>query len=100
MSSIDQLSIHPFAHTRQTFTTASGKSADFFSLPELSKTHPKVKRLPLSIRIVLESVLRHCDGHKITQDHVEALAGWLPVAVRVNEIPFVVARVVLDFTVT
>jgi aconitate hydratase len=93
------LSTHPFANTRQSFTTASGKSADFFSLPELSKTYPAVKRLPLSIRIVLESVLRNCDGRKLTPAHVTELAGWLPNATRVNEIPFVVARVVLqDFT--
>jgi len=92
-------SAHPFAQTRQTFTTASGKSLDFFSLPELAKTYPQIKRLPLSIRIVLESVLRHCDGRKVTQAHVAELAGWLPRASRVNEIPFVVARVVLqDFT--
>ena len=94
-----RLFAHPFAQTRQTFTTTSGKSADFFSLPELSKTHPNIKRLPLSMRIVLESVLRHCDGHKITPAHVSELANWLPNAARVNEIPFVVARVVLqDFT--
>jgi aconitate hydratase len=90
---------HSFANTRQTFTTASGKSADFFSLPELSKTYPQIKRLPLSIRIVLESVLRNCDGRKITEAHVAELAGWMPKATRTNEIPFVVARVVLqDFT--
>ncbi len=99
MSPIAQLSAHPYAHTRQTFTTASGKTADFFSLPELSKTHPQIRRLPLSIRIVLESVLRHCDGRKVTAAHVAELASWLPNATRVNEIPFVVARVVLqDFT--
>ena len=99
MSSTAYLSTHPFANTRQTFTTSSGKSADFFSLPELSKTHPQIKRLPLSIRIVLESVLRNCDGRKVTAAHVAELAGWLPKATRVSEIPFVVARVVLqDFT--
>ncbi len=92
-------SVHPFASTRQTFTTASGKTGDFFSLPELSKTYSAIKRLPLSIRIVLESVLRNCDGRKVTEAHVAELAGWLPNATRVNEIPFVVARVVLqDFT--
>ncbi len=90
---------HPFANTRQTFTTVSGKSGDFFSLPELTKTHPRIKRLPLSIRIVLESVLRNCDGRKVTHSHVTELAGWMPNAARVDEIPFVVARVVLqDFT--
>jgi aconitate hydratase len=53
----------------------------------------------VSIRIVLESVLRNCDGVKVTEEHVRQLAGWQPNAERVDEIPFVVARVVLqDFT--
>ena len=53
---------HAFAKTRKTFKTASGKEGQFFSLPALAKTFPGVSRLPLSIRIVLESVLRNCDG--------------------------------------
>jgi aconitate hydratase len=58
-----------------------------------------VGRLPVSIRIVLESVLRNCDGRKVTEEHVRQLAGWKPNAPRVDEIPFVVARIVLqDFT--
>ena len=58
-----------------------------------------ISRLPVSIRIVLESVLRNCDGRKVTEEHVRQLAGWKPAAERVDEIPFVVARVVLqDFT--
>ncbi|MFD2272070.1 aconitase family protein [Undibacterium arcticum] len=53
----------------------------------------------MSIRIVLESVLRNCDGKKVTEEHVRQLANWSPCADRVDEIPFVVARVVLqDFT--
>jgi len=53
----------------------------------------------VSIRIVLESVLRNCDGKKVTEDHVRQLAAWAPTAARTDEIPFVVARVVLqDFT--
>ena len=53
----------------------------------------------MSIRIVLESVLRHCDGKKVTAEHVQQLATWQPNAVRTEEIPFTVARVVLqDFT--
>ncbi|MBL8302605.1 MAG: aconitate hydratase AcnA, partial [Ideonella sp.] len=90
---------HPFARTLKTFTTPSGRRGQFYSLPQLAKTHPGVARLPVSIRIVLEAVLRHCDGHKVTPDHVAQLAGWLPNAPRTEEIPFVVARVVLqDFT--
>ena len=90
---------HAFAGTLKTFKTASGASGSFFSLPELAKTYPNVNKLPLSLRIVLESVLRNCDGRKVTAEHVAQLANWSPSAERVDEIPFVVARVVLqDFT--
>ena len=59
----------------------------------------KISRLPVSIRIVLESVLRNCDGKKVTEEHVRQLAGWKPIGARTDEIPFVVARIVLqDFT--
>ena len=88
-----------FSKTLKTFKTASGKEGSFYSLPELARTYPNVKRLPVSIRIVLESVLRNCDGKKVTPDHVAQLANWKPNAERSEEIPFVVARVVLqDFT--
>ena len=91
--------IHAFARMRKRLRTASGREAQFFSLPELAKTWPNIQRLPVSIRIVLESVLRNCDGLKITPAHVEQLANWQPNAPRTDEIPFVVARVVLqDFT--
>ncbi len=90
---------HPFADTLQTFKTASGKSLKLHSLPALAKLHPNVSRLPVSLRIVLESVLRNCDGQKVTPEHVAQLANWQPTAIRTEEIPFVVARVVLqDFT--
>jgi len=88
-----------FEFTRQTFTTAAGDTGQFYSLPALAQQFPGVKRLPVSLRIVLESVLRHCDGKKVTAAHVEQLANWQPQAVRSAEIPFVVSRVVLqDFT--
>ncbi len=90
---------HAYASTLQTFTTASGRKGHFYSLPELAKQYRKVSRLPISIRIVLESVLRNCDGKKVTKEHVRELATWGASAVRVDEIPFVVARVVpQDFT--
>ena len=93
------MTAHAYAKTLKTFTTASGKEGCFYSLPELAKTQPGVRRLPVSLRIVLESVLRNCDGKKVTADHVARLAQWKPVAERTDEIPFVVARVVLqDFT--
>jgi aconitate hydratase len=91
--------VHAFASTLKTFKTAAGKTGRFYSLPALAKQFPGVARLPVSIRIVLESVLRNCDGKKVTASHVEQLARWLPNAARTEEIPFVVARVVLqDFT--
>ncbi|MDZ7865599.1 aconitate hydratase [Acidovorax sp.] len=90
---------HAFANTLKSFKTASGKTGQFYSLPALAKEFPSVKRLPVSIRIVLESVLRNCDGRKVTAEHVRQLAHWAPTAERKDEIPFVVSRVVLqDFT--
>ena len=75
------------------------QEGQFFSLPALAKTYPGVSRLPVSIRIVLESVLRNCDGKRVTAEHVAQLANWQPSAERTEEIPFVVARIVLqDFT--
>ncbi|MGE8703702.1 MAG: aconitase family protein, partial [Achromobacter sp.] len=76
------------------------KSCQFYSLPALGKSLGiDVQRLPVSIRIVLESVLRNCDGKKVTEEHVRQLANWQANAKREDEIPFVVARVVLqDFT--
>ena len=92
-------STHPFAKTLDTFETASGKSGRFYSLPKLARQFPNVKRLPVSLRIVLEAVLRQCDGQRVTREHVQQLAQWQPNAPRNEEIPFVVARVVLqDFT--
>ncbi len=91
---------HNLHNSLQTFTTASGKNGQFYSLPALEKAGVgKISRLPVSIRIVLEAVLRNCDGKKVTEAHVQQLANWGPTAARVDEIPFVVARVVLqDFT--
>ena len=78
----------------------SGKKGQFYSLPALEKSlGAKISRLPVSIRVVLESVLRNCDGKKVTEEHVKQLANWAPTGDRTDEIPFVVARVVLqDFT--
>ena len=72
----------------------------YFSLPELEKKGiGKISKLPISIRIVLESVLRNQDEKKITKNHVVDLANWKPKEKRSKEIPFVVSRIVLqDFT--
>src|SRR5512145_2082897 len=91
---------HNLFNSRQTFKLASGQQATLYSLPALESAGlGKISRLPVSIRIVLESVLRNCDGKKVTEEHVRQLAGWKPNAPRVDEIPFVLARIVLqDFT--
>ena len=90
---------HAFASTLKTFSTASGKTGSFYSLPALSKKFPNIKRLPVSMRIVLESVLRNCDGKKVLPEHVAEVANWSPTGHRTDEIPFIVSRVVLqDFT--
>ncbi|WDD92743.1 aconitate hydratase AcnA [Burkholderia sp. FERM BP-3421] len=90
---------HNLHKTLKEFDTGSGKGK-FYSLPKLGKElKTKIERLPVSIRIVLESVLRNYDGKKITEEHIEQLANWKPNGKRVDEIPFVVSRVVLqDFT--
>lgn len=91
---------HNLNNTLQEFKLATGGSGQYYSLPQLGRAlGVKIERLPVSIRLVLESVLRNCDGKKVTEEHVRQLANWKPTADRVDEIPFVVARVVLqDFT--
>ena len=91
---------HNLFDTQKELRLASGASGRFYSLPALERAGiGKVSRLPVSIRIVLESVLRNCDGKKVTEQHVRQLANWAPTGTRTDEIPFVVARVVLqDFT--
>src|SRR5512132_981515 len=91
---------HNLYDSLQSFRTAAGKTGPFYSLPALEKAGVgKISRLPVSIGIVLESVLRNCDGKKVTEEHVRQLANWKPNAARSDEIPFVLARIVLqDFT--
>jgi len=86
-------------NTFDSISTATGK-AHFASLKKLETAlGVSVTRLPVSIRIVLESVLRNCDGVKVTPEHVRQLANWQPNSERTEEIPFTVARVILqDFT--
>ncbi len=89
-----------FDRTRQSFPLGNGSSGQLFSLPELERQGlGAIRRLPLTIRVVLESLLRNCDGKRVKADDVRALAAWKPRAERVEEVPFVVARIVLqDFT--
>jgi aconitate hydratase len=82
------------------FDTGSGTQGKFYSLPALESSGVgPVSKLPVSIRIVLESVLRNCDGKKVLSEDVKAVANWNAKAPAQIEIPFVVARIVLqDFT--
>ncbi|MDP1638239.1 MAG: aconitate hydratase [Candidatus Nitrotoga sp.] len=91
---------HNLFNTRQTFTLANGKTGTLYSLKALETAGlGKISRLPVSIRIVLEAVLRNYDGKKISEEHIRQLANWQQNSPRTEEIPFVVARIVLqDFT--
>ena len=82
------------------FTTSKGHRKSLVSIPELAtQGFPDIQRLPVTLRILLESVLRNVDGTRITDAHVEALARWAPGGERTEEVPFMVSRVVLqDFT--
>lgn len=89
----------PF-QTLKNFDAGQGRRGLFYSLPALEKRGVgKISRLPISIRIVLESLLRNCDGRKVSEDDVKTLANWNAKSPAPAEIPFVVARIVLqDFT--
>jgi len=92
---------HQLFDSRQTFKTGNGTDGTFYSLPALEKAGlGKISRLPVSIRIVLESVLRNFDGgKKVSEQSIRDLAAWTANGERVSEIPFIVARVLLqDFT--
>jgi aconitate hydratase len=91
---------HNLFNTLQTFQTGTGEEAKFYSLPQLEKEGvSNVSRLPVSVRIVLESVLRNFDGKKIHEQDVRNIAAWTANEERTKEVPFVVARVLLqDFT--
>jgi aconitate hydratase len=89
---------NPFNALRQ--LSAVGGAKSFYSLLALETAgFPRLRRLPVSLRLVLESLLRNCDGQRVAEPAVRALASWQPNAARTEEIPFVVARIVLqDFT--
>jgi aconitate hydratase len=91
---------HNLFNTLSQVDLGQGRQGRFYSLPQLEKANVgPVSRLPVSIRLVLESVLRNCDGKRVSEQNVRALANWKPNAPRTEEIPFVVARIVLqDFT--
>jgi aconitate hydratase len=92
--------MHNLFNTLQKFDLGGGRQGSFYSLPALEEAGiGPVSKLPVSIRLVLESVLRNCDGKKVSEQNIRALANWKPVETRTEEIPFIVARIVLqDFT--
>ncbi len=91
---------HNWLDSLQKFDLGNGRQGLFYSLPQLERSGlGRISRLPICLRIVLESVLRNCDGQLVTEQNVRSLAGWKPQAARTEEIPFIVARIVLqDFT--
>ncbi len=83
--------------TLRDFTPSPGKSGKYHSLAALEQGGlGKISRLPRSIRVVLEALVRHCDGKRVSEEHVKALAAWQPNATRTAEIPFIVVRIVLQ----
>ncbi len=91
---------HNFFGALQRFDTCTGVEGYLYSLPALERAGVgPVSTLPVCLRVLLESVLRNCDGSRITEQHVRMLANWKPNDQRTAEVPFVVGRVLLqDFT--
>ncbi len=83
--------------TLKEFTPSPGKTGKYHSLAALEAAgFGKISRLPRSIRVVLEALVRHCDGRLVTEQHVRNLAAWEPNGKRTSEIPFIVVRIVLQ----
>jgi aconitate hydratase len=91
---------HNLYDSLQNFRAGAGRAGHFYSLPQLEKEAiGSISRLPVCIRIVLESILRNFDGKRIREEDIRNLANWGATSPRTAEIPFVVARIVLqDFT--
>jgi len=88
---------HDPLNTLREFKLNSGRSGKMYSLKALEEQgFGQTSRLPVSLRVVLESVLRNCDGQRIGTDVVKALAGWKPNGERTTELPFVLARIMLQ----
>ncbi|MDE2713244.1 MAG: aconitate hydratase AcnA, partial [Verrucomicrobiota bacterium] len=94
------MSTHNSFDSLKTFDLGNNSEGQFYSLPALEAAGlGKISRLPVCLRIVLESVLRNVDGKKVTEENVRELAAWKPNAERTAEVPFLVSRIVLqDFT--
>jgi aconitate hydratase len=88
---------HNLFNSLKELSLPAGRKGQYYSLAALEAAGlGKVSRMPQSLRIVLESVLRNCDGKRVTEQHVKELAGWKPTAKRTAEIPFVLARILLQ----
>jgi aconitate hydratase len=92
--------LHNLYQSRRTLTIQGDQKFTYYSLPALEEAGiAKISSLPISIRIILESVLRNCDGKRVNEKDVRMLANWKADGVQSEEIPFIVARIVLqDFT--
>jgi aconitate hydratase len=88
---------HNLFDSLQPLPLPCGRKGQYYSLAALEAAGlGTVSRMPHSLRIVLESVLRNCDGKRVTEEHVRELAAWQPDAKRTAEIPFVLARILLQ----
>ena len=77
----------------------NGKSYKIYSLKKLSSIDPRVNKLPYSLKVVLESMLRNIDDTRVTIEDIENLLNWDPMGTPKNEVPFIVSRVLMqDFT--
>ena len=94
------MSLHTLFNSLRSTTTQSGQKVTYYSLPALEEAGVgPISKLPASIRIVLEAVLRNYDGKRVSENDVRTLANWNAKKPAQEEIPFVVARIVLqDFT--
>ncbi|MBB2167105.1 aconitate hydratase AcnA [Gluconacetobacter aggeris] len=76
-----------------------GKTYHYFSIPEAEKTIGDVTRLPVSLKVLLENILRFEDGRSYSVDDARSIAGWLPAGSSTKEVPFKPARILMqDFT--
>ncbi|MSO91333.1 MAG: aconitate hydratase AcnA [Acetobacteraceae bacterium] len=84
--------------TRRTLTVG-GQRYDYYSIPETAKTLGDVSRLPVSMKVLLENILRFENGTSYKVDDAKAIAGWLAKASSAAEVPFRPARILMqDFT--
>ncbi len=91
--------VHDTLHSRQTLTV-NGKQYDIYSLKKAAESLKKdISRLPFSLKVLFENLLRYEDGNTVTQQDIEALADWVAKGASDREIAYRPARVLMqDFT--